>query len=150
MRTVMIAMAVAVLMSGPLLAAEKDDVLAVVKQCNDAFNKGDMNAALAFCTDEMSIIDPIPPYEWHGPGAFAKWFADYDVNAKKTGMTDGAVTIGKTKHVDIDGDRAYVVVTATFNYKLKGKPTKQAASWTFSLLKTKDGWRITGWAWSKS
>jgi ketosteroid isomerase-like protein len=114
MRTVMIAMAVAVLMSGPLLAAEKDDVLAVVNQCNDAFNKGDTKAAIALATDEMSIIDEFPPHEWHGPGAFMKWFADYDVNAKKEGITNGVVTIGKTKHVDVSGDRAYAVVNATY------------------------------------
>ena len=150
MRTVMIAMAVAVLMSGPLLATEKDDVLAVVNQCNDAFNKGDTKAAIALATDEMSIIDEFPPHEWHGPGAFKKWFADYDVNAKKEGITDGVVTIGKTKHVDVSGDRAYAVVNATYTWKQNGKPQKEAASWTFSLVKTKDGWRITGWAWSKS
>jgi ketosteroid isomerase-like protein len=153
MRTVMIAMAVAGVMVGPLFAAEtveQAEVMAVVRQCNDAFNKGDTKAAIALATDETSIIDEFPPYEWHGPGAFTKWFADYDVNAKKEGITDGVVTIGKTKHVDVSGDRAYAVVNATYTWKQNGKPQKEAASWTFSLVKTKDGWRITGWAWSKS
>lgn len=150
MRKMMIAMAVAVLMSGPLLATEKDDVLAVLSRCNDAFNKGDVKAAVALATDEMSIIDEFPPHEWHGPGAFAKWFADYDANAKKDGITDGTVTLGKARHVDVTGDRAYAVVNATYTWKQNGKPKKEAnATWTFSLLKTKDGWRITGWAWSK-
>jgi uncharacterized protein (TIGR02246 family) len=153
MRRVMIAVVVASLMAGPLFAkqtAEQAEVLKVVTQVNDAFNKGDMKGALALCTDDMSIIDTVSPFEWHGAGAFQKWFADYDTETKKHGMTDGTVTIGKTKHVDVDGDRAYVVVAATFNYKQDGKPTKEAASWTFSLLKTKGGWRITGWAWAKS
>jgi ketosteroid isomerase-like protein len=153
MRTVMIAMAVSVLVAGPLLAVEtveQAEVMAVVRLTNDAFNKGDTKTVFAYSTDEMSIIDEIPPYEWHGPGAFAKWFADYGVNAKKEGITDGVVTLGKTKHVDVSGDHAYAVVNATYTWKQNGKPQKEAAIWTFSLLKTKDGWRITGWAWSKS
>jgi len=48
------------------------------------------------------------------------------------------------------GDRAYAVVNATYKWKQNGKPHKEAAIWMFSLVKTKDGWRITGWAWSKS
>ncbi len=152
MRKVMMAVAVAaaILMAGTSFAAEKDDVLAVVKKCSDAFNKGDTKAAFAVATDEMSIIDEFPPYEWHGPGAFAKWFADYDANAKKEGITDGAVALGKAKHVDVAGDRAYAVLNATYTWKLKGKPQKETnATWTFTLLKTKDGWRINGWSWSK-
>lgn len=72
------------------------------------------------------------------------------VNAKKEGITDGVVTLGRTKHVDISGDHAYAVVNATYTWKQNGKAPKEAAIWTFSLVKTKDGWRITGWAWSKS
>jgi ketosteroid isomerase-like protein len=148
MRKLMIAVAVALLVTKSLFAAEKDDVLAVVKQCNDAFNQGDVKAAVALGTDEMSIIDEFPPHEWHGPGAFAKWFADYDADAKKNGITDGKVTIGKARHVDINGDRAYAVLSATYSWKQNGKPKKESSLWTFTLLKTKDGWRITGWCWA--
>jgi ketosteroid isomerase-like protein len=150
MRRVMIAVAVAVLMAGASFAAEKDDVLAVVNQCNNAFNKGDTKAAIALATDEMSIIDEFPPYEWHGPGTFAKWFVDYAADAKKEGISDGTVTLGKARHVDVTGDRAYAVINATYTWKLNGKPQKETdATWTFTLLKTQVGWRISGWAWSK-
>lgn len=150
MRKLMIAVAFACLTVGTLFAGDKEDVLAVVKQTNDAFNKGDTKTVFALSTDEMSIIDEIPPHEWHGAGAFAKWFADYDTDAKKNGITDGAVTLGKAKHVDVTGDRAYVVMAATLNFKQNGKPQKEAATWTFAMVKAKDGWKITGWAWAKS
>src|ERR1041385_8277075 len=90
-----IAIVVAVLMAGTLFASDKDDVLGVIKQCMDAFNKADSKAAIAVSTDEMSIIDEFPPYEWHGPGAFAKWFADYDVVVKKDGITDSEIILGR-------------------------------------------------------
>lgn len=120
MRKMMIAVAVAVLTAGTLFAAEKSekaDVMGVVNQLLDAFNKGDNKTVLALCVDDMSIIDEFPPHEWHGPGAFSKWFADYDAYSKKNGITDGIITIGKPRHVDVTGDRAYVVAPANYMYK---------------------------------
>ena len=152
MRNLMITVAVAVLMTGPLLAAEisdKTEVVGVVNQLLDAFNKGDQKTVLALCLDDLSIIDEFPPYEWHGPGTFSKWFADYDADCKKNGVTDGMVTIGKPRHVEVSGDRAYVVAPATYTYKQNGKPKKEAGEETTTLQKSKDGWRITGWCWAK-
>jgi ketosteroid isomerase-like protein len=153
MRKLMITVAVAVLMTGPLFAAEKSekaDVMDVVNQLMDAFNKGDQKTVLALCTDEMSIIDEFPPHEWHGAGACQKWLDDYDADAKKNGITDGVVGIGKPRHVDVTGDRAYVVVPASYTWKQNGKPEKETdATWTLTLQKGKDGWRITGWSWAK-
>ena len=153
MRNLIITVAAAVLMTGPLLAAEKSekaDVMDVVDQLLDAFNKGDTKTVLALCVDDMSILDDFPPHEWHGPGAFSKWFADYDADSKKKGITDGMVTIGKPRHVDVTGDRAYVVAPANYTYKQNGKPKKEAGEDTYTLQKGKDGWRITGWAWAKN
>jgi hypothetical protein len=64
MQKVMIALVVAVLAAGPLVASENTDVMATVNKMVDDFNKGDTNGVLAACTDEMSIIDEFPPHEW--------------------------------------------------------------------------------------
>jgi len=147
---VAIAFLVVTIAAGPAFAAEKDDVMAPVKQFVDGFNKGDMKSALAACAEQTSIVDEFPPHEWHGPGACATWAKDFDADAKKNGVTDGKVTIGKPRHVDISGDRAYVVVPASFAYKLKGKPTKETGSTlTVALQKGASGWLMTGWAWTK-
>src|SRR6266536_2571595 len=79
--------------------AGRADVMALVRQFIDGFNKGDVKSALAACADQASIIDEFPPYEWHGPGACAKWANDYDADAKKNGVTDGNVTLGTPRHV---------------------------------------------------
>jgi len=131
--------------------AGRADVMALVRQFIDGFNKGDVKSALAACADQASIIDEFPPYEWHGPGACAKWANDYDADAKKNGVTDGTVTLGTPKHVDVAGDRAYVVVPADYAYKMKGKAMKETGS-TFTLVMQKSaaGWRLTGWAWAKN
>jgi len=130
--------------------AAQTAVLAPVHQFVDGFNKGDMKMMLAVCAEQTSILDEFPPHEWHGAGACAKWASDFDADAKKNGITDGAVTLSNPSHVDVTGDRAYVVVPANYSFKLKGKPVSEAGSIiTLALVKSAGGWRITGWAWAK-
>jgi len=121
-----------------------------VHQFVDGFNKGDIKSALAACADQTSIIDEFPPHEWHGAGACAIWANDFDADAKKNGITDGVVTLGSPRHVDVTGDRAYAVVPANYTFKMKGKTVKETGSTlTIALQKGTAGWRMTGWAWTK-
>ena len=150
MQKILIALALAVLTAGPLVASEKTEVIATVQQLVDAFNKGDTKSLVAGCTNQMCIIDEFPPHEWHGAGTCSKWLADYDADAKKNGITDGRVTIGTPRHVDVTLDRAYVVIPANYAYKQHGKSMKETGStWTFTLQKIEADWRVTGWAWAK-
>jgi len=150
MRKMFIALSLAVLVAAPAAASDQTDVTAVVQKFVDGFNKGDTKTAAAACADQTSIVDEFPPYEWHGTGACAKWMADYDADAKKNGITDAIVTLGTPRHVDVTGDRAYVVVPTGYTYKLKGTPAKQTGSTlTIALQKGAAGWRITGWTWTK-
>jgi hypothetical protein len=145
------ALAVAILAAGPTGASEKTDVMVPVHQFVDGFNKGDTKTAAAACSDQTSIIDEFPPHEWHGAGACSKWMDDYDADAKKNGITDGIVTLGTPRHIDVTADRAYVVVPANYTFKKKGTPVQETGSmFTFALGKGEAGWRITGWAWAKN
>lgn len=127
------------LVVGPAVASEKTDVMAVVQKWADGSGS---------CADLTSILDDIPPYEWHGAGACAKWSGDFDAYAKLNEYTDQITTLGKPRLVEITSDRAYVVVPASVTYKLKGKPRKESgATAALALQKVTSGWRITGWAW---
>ena len=157
MQRILVVIALATLMQGMAVAQgtaagqDKGAVLGAVHQFVDAFNKGDTKTAVAVCAGETSIIDDIPPHEWHGAGACEKWANDYDADATKNGITDGAVTLAAPRHVDVTGDRAYVVVPATYVFKQKGKPVKQSGSLlTVALQKSSAGWRISGWSWAKN
>jgi ketosteroid isomerase-like protein len=141
MNRAIIAFAVGVLTAGPAVASDKGDIMAVLKQWNDA-------DTVAACADDASVIDDIPPYEWHGPRACSNWKKDYDAYLQKNGMTDAVGTIGKPRQFTITGDHAYAVLPATFAFTKDGKPVKLTATATFSLHKTAAGWRITGWAWA--
>ena len=150
MRRIFVALSLGMLAVGSAAASEKDAVTTVVHQFVDGFNKGDTKAAVATCIDEASIIDEFPPYEWHGSGACSKWATDFAADAQKNAITDGHVALAAPRHVDITGDRAYVVLPATYTYKMKGKRVKEGGSMlTVALRKSDAGWRIAGWAWAK-
>jgi ketosteroid isomerase-like protein len=150
MHKILIALVIAAVASAPAVASAASGVMAAVSQFVDGFNKGDMKMLTSACADEVSIIDEFPPYEWHGPGACAKWSSDYEADAKKNSITDGHVTLITPSHIDVVGDRAYVVAAADYAYKEKGKALKEVGSiFTVALQKGTDGWRIIGWAWSK-
>ena len=125
-------------------------VLATVHRFVDGFNSGDTKTILAACAEQTSILDEFPPHEWHGTGACAKWVSDFDIDARKNGITDGAVSLSNPSHVDITSDRAYVVIPANYTYKRKGKLVSEVGSIiTLTLQKTQSAWRITGWSWAK-
>ena len=150
MRKMLIALAGAVLAVGAAAASDNADVLATVHQFVDGFNKGDAKSALAACADQTSIIDEFPPHEWHGAGACMTWAKDYEADAKKNGITDPIVTLGKPRVVEVTGERAYLVFPADYTYKQNGKPMKETSStFIFALQKGDAGWRIIGWAWGK-
>jgi ketosteroid isomerase-like protein len=150
MHKILVALAVVLLAAGSAAATEKTDVMVPLHQFVDAFNKGDIKAAVAQCAEQTSIIDEFPPHEWHGAGACSTWANDFDADAKKNGITDGIVTLGKPRHVDVTADKAYVVVPANYTFKQKGKPVKEMGSTlTVALQKAAAGWRITGWTWTK-
>ena len=146
----LMAVSMAAFASAQTPGAAQTAVMGVVHQFVDGFNKGDMKVMSATCADQAAILDEFPPHEWHGAGACAKWAGDYEADAKKNGITDGVVTLSAPTHVDVTGDRAYMVVPANYSFKVKGKATGETGSIiTLALQKSAAGWKITGWAWAK-
>jgi hypothetical protein len=150
MQKASLVLALSILAAAPAAAEDKTDVMTTVHQFIDGFNKSDVKTAVAACADQASIIDEFPPYEWHGARACSQWAADFDADAKKNGITPGAVTLGKTRHLDVTGDRAYVVVPTEYAFKQKGRAVKEkGATLAVALQKGAAGWRIVAWTWAK-
>ena len=123
MHKLLTAIAVVGLIAGPAAASDKTDVMTVIQQWVDGFNKADMQVMMGQCADQTSIIDDIAPHEWHGSGACTRWWNAYQADAKKNEITDGIVTLSTPRHVDVTGNRAYVVIPVeSFTYKAMGKP----------------------------
>ena len=130
----------------PAVATDKTDVAGVVTKY---FVATDPLAAAAVCAPNAVVIDDFAPHVWNGKTACADWARDFAAYAKKSGLTPGAVTLGKMRHVQVDGDTAYVVTAATFAFEQGGKKQSHSATVTSALRKTKTGWMITGWSWGQ-
>ena len=149
MRTLFITFAIAFVV-GPAAASEKTDVMVPVHQFTDSLNKGDTKTALATCAATSAIIDEFPPYQWQGATACTDWVNEFDAYNKKNGITNPIATLAKPRHIDITGDRAYVVIPASYTYKQHGKKmTESGSTLTVALQKGAAGWQVTSWAWSK-
>jgi hypothetical protein len=141
MRKWILAAALAVI-AAPAFASDATDVAAVVKAYNATFDA-------KYCAPQASVIDEFAPHAWLGATACADWLAAFGADAKANDETDGVVSITKPWRLRVDGDRAYAVYPAKYDYKRKGKPVHETGVWTFALQKLAGSWRITAWAWSQ-
>jgi ketosteroid isomerase-like protein len=137
--------------AGPVHAQSADpQITAPINKFMDAFNKGDAaGAAATHLSDaDLTIIDEVAPFSWHGIKAFQSWAGDLEADARKNGITGQKVTIKAPTRVETSGDSAYVVVPSVYEFKLKGVPMRESAQMTFVLKKGADGWLIHGWTWT--
>jgi len=130
-------------------SSESAAVMAAVQGFVKDFNVGTINDVRGACEPSTIIIDNFSPHVWSGADACGAWYNAYNAMAAKNGITNEIVTLNAPWHVDVDGDRAYVVNPARDTYLQHGKRITFAASvFTVVLKKEAVGWRITGWAWS--
>jgi ketosteroid isomerase-like protein len=130
------------------LAASATGPVAVVHGFIDAFDRGDIAAAEATNAPDVSILDEMPPHEWHGAGAFQGWVSALGADAKAHDQSSQKVTLGPAIRSQIDGDTAYVVFQAVFSYREHGRAIAEPAQMVFALRDGAGGWKITSWAWS--
>jgi hypothetical protein len=55
---------------------------------------------VAVCADDAAVIDDIPPFEWHGPGACSRWQKDNDAYLQQ-GISEETFTLGKPQQLII-------------------------------------------------
>jgi ketosteroid isomerase-like protein len=145
---ILFAFLVAIFAGGIASAAEKTDVMATVHKWVDSFNGGDVKTMAAMCAEDAIVLDDFSPHLWQGASACANWAKDYIAFTKSSAITEPKVTLGKSKHLDVDASYAYLVAPTSYTYSKDGKPVTDAGMVTMTLHKTAAGWRITGWAWA--
>jgi hypothetical protein len=125
-------------------------LLAPLAKFIDTFNKGDMaGAAATHASDaDLAIADEVAPFHWRGAQAFKSWADDLTADAKKNGLTDQHVSIGKPTRVEVEGTSAYVVVPSVYSFKKGDVAMQEKAQMTFVLKKGASGWLIHGWTWT--
>ncbi len=141
----LLAIVLAVVTAGRAVADEKIDVMVPVRQFVESITKDDLKSLTATCADQAAIVFDVPPFEWHGRGACARWFKDGRTEDKKLRIGDVVAVLHNPLHVMIRNDRAYVVAIIDFSYMTRGvKGEELGSSMVFALQKGDVGWRITG------
>ena len=132
--------------------AESDtsETFATVRQYIDAFNKGDVKVMCSLFAVPGAILDRMAPHLWQGPTAAQDWYKDVLTEGEHLGASGYFVTLGESRHVNVTGDAAYVVVPATMTFKLRGQQvTQTGARYVVALRRLPEDWRIAAWAWAK-
>jgi ketosteroid isomerase-like protein len=147
MRNLLIAIAM-MISSAPVAAADRADVLGVVHRWADAFSQRSFNTDIAPCAEDAVVIDDLAPHVWQGPAACSRWFKAFEAWAGKAGASNAGITLGEIRHLDIEGDFAYLVAPVTLSYIKAGKPVNFPGMLTMTLHKRESGWRVAGVAWA--
>jgi ketosteroid isomerase-like protein len=122
--------------------------MATAQHWTDAFNGGTFKAYTAPCAHDTVVIDDLQPHVWQGPGACSKWYKAVMSWAAKAGVTNPTITLGKTRHLDLDAGYAYLVAPVTLSYIEAGKVVHFFGIITMSFHKGEAGWRVSGVAWA--
>lgn len=139
----------ALLAANHALAAMPPEMMLPINQFFDGLNKGDFDAALKSCASNTAIIDEFSPFLWQGPSACKDWLNDFGIFSKKNDLTFEKITLGKPTKPMIDGDHAYLVIPASFAFKIAGKhQVEKGSKVTATLTKAAEGWVVTGWSWT--
>ena len=147
-KAILAVVAVALIVS--VAHAADSTVTMPIRQFIDGFNKGDVKSAYAAYASSGDIVveDEFAPHLWVGPHAAQDWAADYDKHSQANGVTDSSVIYSTPTRIEIDGDKAYVVIPTVYNYKDHGQATTEQGQMTFVLNKEKGVWKIRAWTWT--
>jgi ketosteroid isomerase-like protein len=125
------------------MASDRADAVAAATRFLSVSNAGDVDAAVAMCDPEITVIDEFPPFVWSGPTACSDWFRAVEPYYASVGHSGDTASITKVLGARADGDRAYVVMRMAHEWKEKGTARKQKdLRWTVVLKKHAGGWRV--------
>ncbi|WP_421848745.1 nuclear transport factor 2 family protein [Novosphingobium sp.] len=132
--------------TSPALAEEVDPaVFAPLQTFAEGMSSGEMSRAAIAFAPAAAITDSFAPYHW---SSFADWIKDGDRFFKANGVTDFHIALAAPSTTDVTDDHAYAVVPTTETFLANGKPTEEKGVFTFALIRTGSGWRITSVSWS--
>ena len=124
--------------------SDKEAALDAVRGLVDAINEGHNTSGLAALTEDVVIIDDIPPFRWSGQEGAELWF-------RRLAMTRKRLNASVALHdadVRIAQERAYGVAPGTLEGN-SGQGAFQLGGLLSSTLVEQDGkWLVDGLVWS--
>ena len=122
-------------------------LLALPEKFSTAMFAVDTATLRANCAANATVVDEFPPYSWRGPDACVRWATAFKAFIAQAKLTSFQTTIAPNPFVDVSGNHAYLVAQVTFTAMMAGKRVPDVGTWTFVLVKSGTGWKITSLAW---
>lgn len=114
----------------------------------DAVNRGDQAKAIAHLSDDVTIIEDLAPFRWHGPNAGPEWMLAMWENAQRNNVSAIVMEISPPMRVEVEAGAAYAVVPGLLTYEGSGGALRSDGLLTFSLTANGQQWLINGLTWS--
>jgi len=92
-----------------------------------AFNGGDAKGMVACFAAEGSILDGMAPHVWTGDSAARDRYRDVLIEGEDNGASGYTLELGETRRNDLNGNFAYLVISAKLTFELKGNPRPHRA-----------------------
>lgn len=127
---------------------DADGILAFIGGFVDAVNRGDEGAALASLTPDVTIVEDLAPFRWHGPTAGMEWLGGMAENARRHGISSIFMQLGRAIRILVEGRHAYAVIEGQLQYGGDGPPLRSDGLITFALIREQDDWMIRALVWS--
>jgi hypothetical protein len=125
------------------------EIQAVIDMALTAFNSKQGTLFESVFGGEVVIVDGMAPYRWTGPNAQGHWFADAERWAHELGVANENIAYERIAHAEIVGTHAYVVLSATLSFTLRGKRGSRSGILTYTLAKHGQEWKIESQAWGR-
>jgi len=130
-------------MAVPNRAKEVTDSIA---EFVDAVNRGDQAEAVGRLSADVTIIEDLAPFRWHGRHAGPEWMLA--MWGQRKNMTAITMKITQPTRVEVEGSAAYAVVPGLLTFVGPGSTLHSDGLLTFSLRLSDGRWLINGLVWS--
>lgn len=126
------------------------EIKALIDAVLGGFNNKDSALYNSAFSGDAVVIDGIAPYRWTGPNAQARWFSDAEKWVHDFGVENETLVYDRIVHAAVVGTHAYVVLSATLLFSLKGGQSgSRPGILTFTFAKQGDQWKIESQAWGR-
>jgi ketosteroid isomerase-like protein len=120
-----------------------EDPVSVLRALIDAMNRGERHAGLKSMTEDVVIIDDVPPFRRAGRQEAERWFERLSVARERV---EASLTL-ENAEVRVAGDTAYVVAPGLYRGTVDGTGIDVKGTLTATLGRRDGTWRIDSQVW---
>lgn len=130
----------------------KSQLVAPLDRFIAAFNRWDARLPKDAFTDDCTVLDIFPPFQWSGPDAPVRWWkdlagADRASHARKAALHEHLLR-GRPNAIAVTASSANFNVPAVLTYVRNGAQHEIRGRWIINERLTDSGWRISAHAWA--